>query len=212
LEPFTNFVKWLVEVNLQLKQKFAIAITIILALTILNNIFFFTYNVRTNNKIEQLKELSKIYNDTSIDHEGRYYAKTLRTEIINRGTFVQSMSTYLSLLEFRETSTSTSVFGTNLWFHVSCAGVWYILGFIVTPILMLFKRQGNWIQSIAASILGMVVVAFIGFFIYFMGSLISYLFNLNFVVSIITNCVLQLVSLYFIFKLVNKFSGIKISY
>ena len=195
----------------KISSKAAIIILSILGLVLVDNLIGFSYSYLLNNKIEEVQKLNSIISDKSSDKLTIKYAVKLRNETLLRKNVLEKINDYLSDLSFNKNIEEPkksnlpkkdvyNIAPNNFWFHFTSGGIYYFFSILMLPLMLFLDKSSSILQRITMSILLFAMFSGIGFFFFWICSLIPMILSNSWLLNYILNLVIQSTIIFLMFK------------
>ena len=184
----------------RISARATIFIISILLLLLADNIVGFSYYYNKERQLEQLKTVTVLLKDNTLDIRTRYKLKLLQQEFLSRKDFIDHIVSFGDNISIASQKSNDVTINESLkkrsfyWFLFSTSGIYILVTIILLPILLLFDRNTPFLQLLLMLIMFAIVMFFTSWFNYWLfDKIIPYEIFGSWVWNYIINFLLQMV-------------------
>lgn len=194
-----NIISFFTDRSKKLSIRTAIFVVVLVLTYLIDNSTGFSYYYFNSRKIEQIKGISILLNDTSLDDSTRNYLLELRKETFNRNTHMSDLLMYLKKITTKNNSNINIRNGVKLrsefWFLMSTSGLYILIALFVPLLLILDKDNPLFKRILIILSLEMFLFLYILVFYWVLNFLFPNQIWGNWVWNYIINAILQIVTI-----------------
>jgi len=163
LEFFNSLLHFFTDKSRGLSHKAVLSIFVLVLIVFIDNTLSFSYYYNTSNKIEQISELNKLLENSTLKLSEERKLQNLRSQIIDRKTWKDRSWDFISQMNFSSESENSTEYSfekskeiiqeRSYWWHFGTSSwVWIIL-ILMMPIVFIIDKSNSFVQTIGILLL-----------------------------------------------------------
>lgn len=170
---YENILGFITDRTKQLSTRATAVILTLFCLVLIDNIIGFTHYYNNQRKLEQLKSISTLLNDTLLSKETRQELIELEKHTFKRKNILDySISFVQDLTWTNKTSNKPEKISqserSDIWFLISASGIYILVTIFVVPVLLLTNKKTPFFKLLASMIMFVIVMFFTCWFNYWL--------------------------------------------
>lgn len=196
---FDNILNFITDSNKRLSAKATIVVLTVIALLLTDNIIGFSHYYNNQRQLEQLKSISTLLKDSTLNSETKKNLLELQKTTFTRKNILEKSIDFMRGLKFNlsdeDENASSKVEGArnDFWFLMSTSGLYILITILLIPVLLITDKKTPFLKLVATLIIFSLVMAFTSWFNYWLFELIipDRLFG-NWIWNYVINAIIQI--------------------
>lgn len=172
---FENILNFITDSEKRLSARATVFIITIFTLLVVDNLIGFSYYYNKQRQLEQLKSITELLSDTTLNTETRARLITLRNQTFDRKNLIDYSLSFLKNIASIDnkqsqsiTKNDTKIIRNNIWFLISSSGLYILVTIFVVPVLLLTDRRTPFLKLLASMIIFIFIMFFTAWFNYWL--------------------------------------------